>query len=134
MGSHNWMTREEAADFGRLLASIDQQAKKAMEPAISGKRQPQDLMPLFRRVVKHYLMDKDLARVKPTVRKKLQAWATKYGIDHRGNEPLTVRRFVNLTEDGWARVLEAVGGDEKKAAAFLRDAVMEKVAELESAA
>lgn len=135
MGSHKFMSVEEAREFAGLLASIDKRAKAAMDPMVRGERNPQDFMPIFRRTVKHYLEDKnDAPRVKATVRAKLQAWALEYGTDVRSNEPKTVRKMVNMTEQQWARIEKLTEGNNTKVAAFLLEAVEARLNELEGAA
>lgn len=135
MGSHKFMSVEGAREFAGLLASIDKQAKETMAPMMAGKRNPQDFMPVFRRTVKHYLEDKEAsARVKATVRARLQAWAIEYGTDIRTNEPKTVRKMVNMTETHWARIERVTEGDKGKVAAFLLEAVEARLNELEGAA
>lgn len=122
------MTNQGARAFAGLLASIGPETNKAMQPILQGKRDAQDALPLFRRIVKKYLGDKDLAaRLKPTVHAKLTEWAATYGLQTKGDEVFTVRRVVRMTEELNAEILAAVGGDEAKVAEFLRQAAKLKL-------
>jgi hypothetical protein len=129
------MSMGEALSLAQLVSKFDSTGRKAMAPFLEGGESVREWMPKFRRAVKFYLQDPKAPIVKATHRKRLQDWATTYGIESSKNGDLKTNRVRgSFTDPQYEDLIQAAELVGKSVSDFLVDAAMREVNRLRGAA